>query len=96
MVLERTVLVLIYQHNIMQRIEITFWFALMLGLIFKVLHFPGYSIFIVFSLLLLCIFYLLFSFFLFNRISFKGIFKSESYKVPIVNIVHAFLSGLGL
>lgn len=80
----------------MQKIEISLWVALVLGLLLKLLHLPGYSIFIVFPLLLLSTIYFLFSFFLFNKITFKGIFKLESYKLPVVKLLHAFISGIGL
>jgi hypothetical protein len=77
-------------------IEKSLWLVFCIGLVLRLLKIPGNSILIVIPLLSLCILYFLFSFILFNKISVKRIFKIESYQVPIVNMVHAFLSGIGL
>lgn len=80
----------------MKKSEYVLCSLLILGLIFKALHIPGYSLFIVVPLLLLNILYLFFSFLLFNRIPFSSIYREESYRLPVTNYFLSFVSGFSL
>ncbi len=80
----------------MKRTENILWSVLFVGLLFKILHFPGYSLFIVVPLVLLNIFYFFFSLFIFNNVPFNAIFKAESYKFSISNYVLSIFSGVSL
>jgi len=81
----------------MKIIEIAVSFIFGLGLTFKVLNWPGSSLFIVLSLTILSYYYFIFSFAIFNNIKTTGLFKKSSYKnISPVQIIFSILLGMAL
>lgn len=67
------------------------------GLFLKLISVPGGAALITLSLLLLSMFYFLFSFSYFNKIKLKNIFNKEYYKnIPPAKIIGTIGFGLGL
>ncbi|MFT6166691.1 MAG: glucan phosphoethanolaminetransferase (alkaline phosphatase superfamily) [Vicingaceae bacterium] len=69
----------------------------LLGLTFKLFHWPGASALLILSLSALSVFYMYFSFAFFNGIELRKVFKKESYTgISTLRIVGAIGTGLGL
>ena len=81
----------------MRKIEIIFGIIAFLGVLMKLFHYPGGSLFLIFALGIITNFLFYFGFALFNRIRFRDIFKNSSYKdASAKKIIGAIGLGWGL
>lgn len=81
----------------MKKLEKVFWGLFIIGLLFKIMHWPGAAILTVFSLGLVSSLYFYFGFGLFNSIKFRNIFKKESYAtISSGNLIFGVGFGLAL
>lgn len=81
----------------MKIFEIILSVIFLIGLLFKMMHWPGGSAIIVFSLTILTYYYFIFSFVIFNSIKLKRIFKKDSYEsIGSFKIIMSILLGWSL
>ena len=81
----------------MKIFEIILSVTFLIGLLFKIMHWPGGSAIVVFSLTILTYFYFIFSFAVFNSIKLTKLFKKESYHgISSFKIIMAILLGWSL
>jgi hypothetical protein len=81
----------------MKKFELIVGLGAILGVLLKILHFPGSNIMIVLTFSTLSMFYYLFSFALFNNIRLRDIFKKSSYKeTNAKRIIGAIVLGFAL
>lgn len=64
----------------MKKTESLFFVIIVIGFVFRLMHWPYASIILTFGVLFLALLYLFFGFALLNNIGFRALFKAESYK----------------
>ena len=79
----------------MKRAESLFFIIIVLGCVFRLMHWPYASIILTFGVLFLALLYFFFGFALLNQIGFRGIFKAESYtSISKLRVFGAVVTGM--
>lgn len=81
----------------MKKLEKILWGLFIVGLLFKIMHWPGAGIVTVFSLALVAMLYFYLGFALFNEVKLRNAFKKSSYtNLPKLNLIFAIAFGISL
>ena len=81
----------------MKRLEKILWGLFIIGLLFKIMHWPGAGILTVFSLALVSMLYFYLGFALFNEVKLRNAFNKSSYtNLPKLNLAFGIAFGISL